>query len=129
MVIEHCQYSYLRACKAPKRYTLYAKRSTQSLFCILSSYYTVFPIRSIMQNKPNFGNDKMNINTFLTMRYVNLDTGSDAKTNPIQTQTKPILGQYQGCQSQNKPKTNPICSPFSDFFLDNRSQEAKIQSA
>jgi hypothetical protein len=30
-------------------------------------------------------------------------------SNPKQTQSKPILGQYQGWQSQNKPKTKPIC--------------------
>ncbi len=61
-------------------------------------------IHSFMQNKPNFRNDKMNINTLTIMRYVNLDTWLEEKTNPIQTQSKPILGQYQGWQSQ----TNPI---------------------
>jgi len=51
-----------------------------------------------MQNKPNFRNDKMNISTFIAMRYVNLDTGSGQKTNPIQTQFNPIQTQSQMLQ-------------------------------
>ena len=61
-----------------------------------------------MQNKPNFRNDKMNIKAFTTMRYVNFNTGSDQKTNPIQTQFNPI-------QTQLKPKQtqfNPIQTQF-----------------
>jgi hypothetical protein len=57
-----------------------------------------------MQNKPNFGNSKMNINTFDAMRYGNLDTLMGVKTKPKQTQLKPIQTQFK----PNKAKTNPI---------------------
>ncbi len=36
-----------------------------------NSYVRIY--KQIMQNKPNLGNDKMNINAFVRMRYVNLD--------------------------------------------------------
>ncbi len=48
---------------------------------------------------------KMSINTFLAMRYENLDTMVGGKTKPIQTQLKPI-------QSQNKPNSKPILCDF-----------------
>ena len=47
-----------------------------------------------MQNKPNFGNSKMNINTTVTMTYVILSHWLRRKNKP---NSKPI-----------KPKTNPI---------------------
>ena len=74
--------------------------------------YTVFPIHLFMQNKPNFRDTKMNINTCLTMNYVILShwlrrknkpnskpikpktNPIKANTNPIQTQSKPILCQF-----------------------------------
>jgi len=52
-----------------------------------------------MQNKPNFRNDKMNITLGMTTNYKNLSAGSGQKTNPIQTQLKPIQSQF----NQNKP--------------------------
>ena len=61
-----------------------------------------------MQNKPNFRNSKMNLNTFVTMRYVNLETGSGEKTNPIQSQNKPNLSQFKPNLTQNKANSNPI---------------------
>jgi hypothetical protein len=57
-----------------------------------------------MQNKPNSRNGKMNINTFLTIRYGNLDTLMSAKTKPKQTQLKPIQTQLKPIQTQLKPK-------------------------
>ncbi len=47
-----------------------------------------------MQNKPNFRNNKININAFVTMRYANLNTGSGQKTKPIQTQFNPKQTQF-----------------------------------
>ncbi len=49
-----------------------------------------------MQNKANFRNGKMNINTFVTIRYGNLGALMGQKTKPIQTQFKANL-------TQNKP--------------------------
>ncbi|MBC8468100.1 MAG: hypothetical protein H8D56_01400 [Planctomycetes bacterium] len=50
----------------------------------------------------------MSINTFETMRYGNLDTGSGQKTKPIQSQYKPNLTQFKPNLTQNKPNSNPI---------------------
>jgi hypothetical protein len=55
---------------------------------------------------------KMNINTFLAMRYENLDTLMGAKTKPKQTQLKPIQTQFKANKAKYKPKTNPIFIPF-----------------
>ena len=41
-----------------------------------------------------------------------------ANSNPIQTQTKPILGQYQGCQSQNKAKQTQFQNPGPVLFFE-----------
>jgi hypothetical protein len=73
-----------------------------------------------MQNKPNFGNDKMNISDYLTMINVKFRhlTGPKnkansnpikPKTNPIQTQFKPKQTQFKANQSQSKPSTK--CRP------------------
>jgi len=51
--------------------------------------------RVIMQNKPNFQNAQMNVNTVITKDYENKRLYRCVKTNPIQT--------------QYNPKTNPIC--------------------
>jgi len=47
-------------------------------------------ISSFMQNKANLPDDKMNVTTFLTKDYENKITLGLRKTNPIQSQTKPI---------------------------------------
>ncbi len=64
-------------------------------------------INLFMQNKPKVKYAKINVSSFVTSKYVQhgqlVIQTNKAKTNPIQTQTKPILAQYQGCQSQNKP--------------------------
>ena len=65
-----------------------------------------------MQNKANLGNDKMNINTFVAMRYGNLDTLIGQKTNPIQTQLKPIQTQFNPKQTQFKPNQTQKMNPF-----------------
>ena len=65
-----------------------------------------------MQNKPNFGNDKMNITLDMTTKYEISSAGSGQKTKPKQTQLKPI-------QTQLKPKQtqfNPIQSQFKPNF-------------
>jgi len=55
-----------------------------------------------MQNKPNFRNDKMNINIDKISNYGNLaplaGSKNKANSNPIQTQFKPI-----------KANPKPIC--------------------
>jgi hypothetical protein len=66
-----------------------------------------------MQNKANLRNDKMNINTYLYMCYVNLGAWRGLKnkpnskpikpkTNPIQTQFKPKQTQFKANLTQNK---------------------------
>jgi hypothetical protein len=58
-----------------------------------------------MQNKPNLGNDEMNINSFATNIYEILPAGSGQKTNPIQTQLKPKQTQFKPIQTQFKANT------------------------
>ena len=73
-------------------------------------------ISSFMQNKANSPNVQLNLNIFITKNYAisNCLTKVKNKPNskPIQTQSKPILGQYQGCQSQNKPKQTQKMNAF-----------------
>ena len=61
-----------------------------------------------MQNKPNFGNDKMSITLNMTSIYKILSrspgTKNKANSNPIQTQSKPIKANFNAKQSQTKPK-------------------------
>ncbi|MBC8472626.1 MAG: hypothetical protein H8D56_24440 [Planctomycetes bacterium] len=64
-----------------------------------NSYVRIY--KQIMQNKPNFENDKMNITLDMTSNYKVLSAGSGQKTKPIQSQFKANL-------SQNKPNSNPI---------------------
>ena len=56
------------------------------------------------------GGFQMNVNLFTTKDYEKNADFRHGKTKPKQTQSKPILGQYQGCQSQNKPNSKPIQS-------------------
>jgi hypothetical protein len=60
-----------------------------------------------MQNKANFGNDEMNINTTVTMNYVILShlVGRKNKpnSNPIKPKTNPIKANSKPIQSQFKP--------------------------
>jgi hypothetical protein len=60
-----------------------------------------------MQNKANFGNDKMNINTFITMRYADLNAWRGCKnkpnSKPIKPKTNPIQTQFNPIQTQSKP--------------------------
>ena len=57
-----------------------------------------------MQNKPNFGNDKMNINLDMKSIYKNLFRWRGQKTKPIQTQLKPKQSQFKPIQTQFKAK-------------------------
>ena len=77
-----------------------------SVFCILSSVSffgflssAVCPLSSVfMQNKPNFMKSQININSFITSKYAKVDTWLSRKTNPIQTQLKPIMAKTKPIQ-------------------------------
>ena len=62
-----------------------------------------------MQNKPKVKYAKINLNTFIAMRYEEMDNWLFRQTKPIQTQFKPNLTQFKPNLSQNKAKTKPIC--------------------
>jgi hypothetical protein len=72
-------------------------------------------ISSFMPNKPNSPNVQMNLTRFIAINYAILTSLTKVKykpnTNPIQTQTKPILAHYKGYQSQFKANSNPIFNP------------------
>ncbi len=86
--------------------TRYASRDTRYEFEKPStSVESALQISSFMQNKPNFGNDKMSVSIDMTSNYIDFANRSHEKTKPIQTQFKPK-------QTQFKPKTNPIFLPF-----------------
>ena len=68
-----------------------------------------------MQNKPNFGNDKMSANLFITRDYEENGHSGHQKTKPIQTQfkankakNKPNLTQNKANLTQFQSQTNPI---------------------
>jgi len=67
-------------------------------FCIFNFDFCILKLtnqfESIMQNKPNFRNAKMNLNSYLTKYYEN-------KSNWT-------LGENKPNQSQYKANTNPI---------------------
>ena len=67
-------------------------------------------INLFIQNKPNLPKAQMNASKVLEMDYGNIRLHRRPKTNPIQTQSKPIQTQYE-------PKTNPI-SNFSLWDLE-----------
>jgi len=69
-----------------------------------SSFLTIFPsttvenplqIHPFLTNKANFRKSQMNVNTVITMNYeqrtMNYEIKNKANSNPIQSQTKPIL--------------------------------------
>jgi hypothetical protein len=60
-----------------------------------------------MQNKPNLGNSKMNINTTVTMNYVILSRWLRPKnkpnSKPIKPKTNPIKAKTNPIQTQSKP--------------------------
>jgi hypothetical protein len=62
-------------------------------------------IHPFMQNKPNYSNDKMNINLDMISNYKNLShwrgPKNKANSNPIQTQLKPKQTQFKPNQSQS----------------------------
>ena len=68
----------------------------------IHSIITYFQTHSILTNKPNFGDDKMNINLDMKSIYKILSAGSGQKTKPIQTQLKPKQTQFKPIQSQFK---------------------------
>ncbi len=78
-------------------------------FFLLTFYFLklINQFESIMQNKPNFRNAKMNVSAVITKDYEKTGLSDKGKTNPIQTQykanTKPIQSQSKPKQSQNKP--------------------------
>ena len=68
-------------------------------------------ISFFLQNKPNSPIVQTDVTSFTTMIYMIYASLTKVKfkpnSNPIQTQTKPILANYKAWQSQNKPKFYP----------------------
>ena len=82
---------------------------------------TYFQIHSILTNKPNFRNDKMNITLDMTSKYEISPAGSGQKTKPKQTQLKPIQTQFNPIQTQLKPKQSQF-KPNQTQFKPNLTQ-------
>ena len=64
---------------------------------------------SFIQNKPNFKNAQINVNKVLERDYENVRLAEVPKTNPKQTQSKPIKANKMPKQTQNKPN---LSHPF-----------------
>jgi hypothetical protein len=80
-----------------------------------------------MQNKPNFRDDRMNINIDMTRQYGILPRSKGQKTNPIQTQLKPKQTQFKPNKAKNKPNSNPIqtqTKPIQSQFYQSLSPRA-----
>ena len=75
----------------------------------IHSIITYFQIHSILTNKPNFRNDKMNITIDMTSDYKIFCRSQGPKnkpnSNPIKPKTNPIKANTNPIQSQS----NPIC--------------------
>ena len=67
-----------------------------------NSYVRIY--KQIMQNKPNFRNDKMNTTLDMTSNYKILAAWKGQKTKPIQTQFKANLTQNKPNFHQEMPK-------------------------
>ena len=80
---------------------------------------TYFQIHSILTNKPNFRNSKMNITLEMTSIYMISSAGSAQKTNPIQTQFNPKQTQFKPNKAKNKPNSKPICLTTNWFHQTN----------
>ena len=62
----------------------------------------------IMQNEPNFKNTQKGVSPSIARNYDSFHPLTKPKNEPKRTQSKPILAQKTGYQTQNEPKTNPI---------------------
>jgi len=76
-------------------------------------------IHSILTNKPNFMRFSPENDDF---------TKNKPNSKPIQTQTNPILGQYQGWQSQNKPKQTQFKSNNQSSLIANKLRSLPLCS-
>ena len=80
-----------------------------------------------MQNKPNYGNSKMNITLDMTSKYEILSAGSDQKTNPIQTQLKPKQTQFKPISKKVMGILPGVVDFVGDgFFLAGANKDAKL---
>jgi hypothetical protein len=70
-----------------------------------------------MQNKPNFGNDKMNIIIDMTSHNEILHRSPGQKTKPIQTQFKPNKAKNKANLSQFQSQTNPTLKRMNVNFV------------
>ena len=102
---KHRQSSYLRA---------YYLRAYKAHSTIVEN---VRQISLFLQNKANVKIGKMNLRVDITkiyeiswLIYDSIRAKNKPNSNPIQSQTKPILAQYQGCSKPIKPNSNPILS-------------------
>ena len=75
-----------------------------------NSYVRIYKL--FMQNKAKVKYAKININTFVTMRYDKMDIWlfrqNKPNSNPIKANTKPIQSQFNPKQTQFKPNSKPI---------------------
>jgi hypothetical protein len=81
----HRESSYLPAYKAAVIYVPIRHTST--------TVENSLQIDLFMQNKPNLLDAQMNVNPYITTDYEKFIPLAGQKTNPIQTQTKPIQTQ------------------------------------
>ena len=65
-----------------------------------------------MQNKANVKDAKMNVSSFMTIKYEKLDTWLNWKnkpnTNPIKPKTNPIKANFNAYQTQFKPNPSGL---------------------
>ena len=72
--------------------------------CSHSFNYNIFPDTLFMQNKPNFINDKMSVNLFITKDYDEYGHSGHQKTKPIQTQFKANKAKNKANKANSNPK-------------------------
>jgi len=86
--------------------TKYQRLFTNDFQISTNSYVRIY--KQIMQNKPNVKYAKINVSSCFTRRYAQVRhlviQTNKAKTNPIQTQFKPMKANFSAKQTQFKPK-------------------------
>ena len=112
---KHRESSYLPAYKATRPST---------------SVENVRQMNFFMQNKPNVKDAKMNVSSFITNKYVELDNWlnqtNKPNSNPIQTQSKPIQIQFH-----QRPKMNTFVwiSSFMMIYCDFLAEFTTLKGA
>jgi hypothetical protein len=106
----HSMLYAIRSMLYATRYTLSVIRSTLHAISNTKDYVRNYERK--MQNKANVKDAEMNVSSFITIKYVKLDTCLNRKnkpnSNPIKAKTNPIKANFNAYQTQFKPNPSGL---------------------